>query len=145
MAKYYYQFDGSVHGPYSPDELKVLAASGELPIDALIRRGSSGKWHPTTAIGGLHFPDSKVIPVWMIKHPLLKQINACYDHEFYDACVMLYLRMVDDILGAKTLSYDSRTTLRQVRELSQRMGLSKQDLLPWVIGMRKLVSELAMG
>ncbi len=46
-----------VHGPFTSEQLKQLAASGRLTQTAVVRQGENGKWHPATKVKGL-FSDS---------------------------------------------------------------------------------------
>ncbi|MCE9554216.1 MAG: GYF domain-containing protein [Planctomycetes bacterium] len=43
-AEWYYRNDGKAMGPFTPEQLKSLAISGQITKDTPIRKGSDGEW-----------------------------------------------------------------------------------------------------
>jgi general secretion pathway protein G len=53
MAEWHYRVTGRTFGPFSDQQLKERAASGEVTEDTEVRKGADGEWMPAWRVKGL--------------------------------------------------------------------------------------------
>lgn len=59
--QWYYSNDGEQHGPFTPAQLKQLAASGQIAPSHLVWKEGMSDWKPARSVKGL-FPEAAVPP-----------------------------------------------------------------------------------
>ena len=55
MAELYVRIEDVVHGPYTVEVVKRMAASGRITPDDSLKRGEKGEWKRAASFQGLHF------------------------------------------------------------------------------------------
>lgn len=129
MAEWYCQVDGRERGPYSSDQMRGLAASGQLLPVHLVRKLPQSSWVPAANVNGL-FGASAVVPsgaVAIASGPSgVKAATAASPSHGYP-----HIRRVSLCISAE--------------ERKKRLGTAFVSVLMWFLGLLFVVGTFGVG